>query len=98
MEAREYVFNESAGRVQGMASTPLHDFPVDVTRFHVVIDSVNVDNERIIKVTIPVEGITTNHERRDKHMFEGVLLKEKHPGIYFEATSDVITPREVLYS
>lgn len=79
-DAREYILIESVGWVKGIASTPTHEFPVVITRFQVFVDSVNADNQRTLQVRIPVEGITTEHARRDGHMFSGVLLKMSSHG------------------
>lgn len=90
----EFTFDESAGRVEGKASTPLNDFPVIVTHFEINISDVNEEGERTIVVQIPIEGITTNHERRDSHMFNGVLLKDEFPVITYHAVSDIADPQE----
>jgi polyisoprenoid-binding protein YceI len=93
-DASEYIMNESVGWVKGSASTPTHEFPVVVTRFQVFVDSVDADNQRTLRVIIPVEGITTEHERRDEHMFSGVLLKDEFPRINYHTVSNLTEPRE----
>jgi polyisoprenoid-binding protein YceI len=90
----EYSFDEMNGWVEGQASTFMHDFPVKVKKFTVKISSVNKNDTRDISVRIPVEAITTEHERRDDHMFDGVLLKDRFPLITYHAVSDVVHPRE----
>lgn len=93
-QAVEYIFNESNGTVTGTAGTPTHDFPVKITAFTVTISEINPDGYRTIEVRIPVENITTDNDRRDDHMFSGVLLKDTYPLIRYVATTDFIHPEE----
>jgi len=93
-QAVEFTFNELDGTVTGTAGTPTHDFPIKVTVFNVSISEINPDGYRTIDVLIPVEKITTEHDRRDNHMFSEVLLKDKYPQIRYIATTDFIQPSE----
>jgi len=94
VQAAEFIFNESDGTITGTAGTPTHDFPVQVTAFNVTISDISQGGYRTIEVLIPVEKITTENERRDGHMFSGVLLKDQYPHIRYVATTDFLYPEE----
>ncbi|MFH1807600.1 MAG: hypothetical protein ABIJ09_02555 [Pseudomonadota bacterium] len=67
------TLGESAGFLKGGGTTPTHDFPVLARAFSNDISAPEAAGLRTVKVSVPVEQISTDNYLRDVHMRSAIF-------------------------